>query len=165
MAQRREANKAMRRLSGKEGTGVYGLSQAEKNTMRSEGSAATQAQMAGLQAQLARQQVSPEATRAVAQVGMAANAQNEASIQQASNAAAQEEYNRDVSFVDNQAARGRQMWENQANISMQTTGAGQGNASQFKMWDTKKKLKETAGTPYDEQTAQAAALGMPTEGR
>lgn len=134
LAQRREAEKAAKRLNS--GVG-YGMDLGTKAAARTEGNQQTAALLAAQQAMLARQQAagnlgggaSAEANRAIAQEALAANAQNEANVQKASNAAAQQQYANDMDIVDAEALRGRAAWERQANISLKTTQGSQGEST------------------------------------
>ncbi len=131
VAQRREAKKALERLKTGQG---YGMSAVEKSTERSAGNQQAAALLAAQQAGLARQQAAgglrggegTEANRAIAKEALAANAQNEAAVQQASNALAQQEYARDMGAIEGEAARGREAWAKQAQTSLQTTQGAQG---------------------------------------
>jgi hypothetical protein len=134
VAQRREAKKALERLKTGQG---YGMSGVEKNTARSEGNQQASALLAAQQAGLARMRAAgaasggetTEANRAIAQEALGAQAQNEANVQAASNQQAQQEYANDMGLIDAEAARGRQAWAKQADISLQTTQGTQGQAT------------------------------------
>jgi hypothetical protein len=134
VAQRREAKKALERLKSGQG---YGMSGVEKGQARSEGSQQAQALLAAQQAGLARMQAAggirggegAEANRAIAQQALAANAQNEANVQKASNDVAQQEYANDLGLIEGEAARGRKAWSDQAQVSLQTTQGTQGQAT------------------------------------
>jgi hypothetical protein len=136
-AQRKEFKKAKQRLrtgTDKDGNFAYGISQAQQGQDSARARQAVAGEAAGMQAELARQQAAgqmsggqgTEANRAISGQALAAVAQAASAEQVASNQIAQQQYMRDVGIIDAQAARGRQFNDKQGNISMQTTGAGQG---------------------------------------
>lgn len=127
-AQREEWRKARDRAK----VGNYGYSQGQRNQSKASTQESTQAatsqQMADIARAAAAGALSGGAMTAamtnVAQQATMANAAGAAATQQASDNFAQQQYGQDQARIDAQAARWREMNDKQANISMQTTGAG-----------------------------------------
>jgi hypothetical protein len=127
-AQRKEFKKAAERMR----TGAFGFTEGQQQQAAQAGRQGIAAQQAQQQADVARQQAAgmlqggagAEAQRQIAAQGQAAQGQLNAQVQQQSDAYAQQQYARDQAAIDAQAAKWRQLWADQANISMQTTGAG-----------------------------------------
>lgn len=129
-AQRKEFKKSAERLR----SGAFGFTEGQRQgaaKVARQGVAATQAQQ---QSDVARMQAAGgltggaagEAQRAVAGEAQRANAAINQQVQQASDQYAANQYQQARADVDEQAQRWRDLWNKQADISMQTTGAGGG---------------------------------------
>lgn len=134
-AQRKEFKKAQERMR----TGAFGFTEGQRQGAAKVGRQGIAAQQASQQADLARAQAgglvtggaTSEAQRQIAQAGQNAQGQLEADVQAASDASAQNQYARDRATIDAQAQRWRDLWNKQADISMQTTGAGSGGGGSY----------------------------------
>lgn len=127
MAQRKEFKKAAERMR----SGAFGFTEGQQQQAAQVGRQGIAAQQAQQQSDVARQQAAgmlqggagAEAQRQIAAQGQAAQGDLNARVQQQSDAYAQQQYARDQATIDAQAAKWRQLWADQANISMQTTGS------------------------------------------
>lgn len=127
MAQRKEFKKAAERMR----SGAFGFTEGQQQQAAQVGRQGIAAQQAQQQSDVARQQAAgmlqggagAEAQRQIAAQGQAAQGDLNARVQQQSDAYAQQQYARDQGTIDAQAAKWRQLWADQANISMQTTGS------------------------------------------
>lgn len=127
-AQRKEFKKAAERMR----TGAFGFTEGQQQQAAQVGRQGIAAQQAAQQSDVARAQAAgmlqggagAEAQRQIAAQGQAAQGQLNAQVQQASDSHAAQQYARDQGTIDAQAAKWRQLWKDQANISMQTTGSG-----------------------------------------
>lgn len=126
-AQRKEFKKAAQRMR----TGAFGFTEGQQQQAAQVGRQGIAAQQAQQQSDVARLQAAgmlqggagAEAQRQIAAQGQAAQGDLNARVQQQSDAYAQQQYARDQATIDAQAAKWRQLWADQANISMQTTGS------------------------------------------
>ena len=145
-AQRQEFKKAKGRMR----TDNYGFSEAQTQQAQAQGNQALAGQQQQQQADIARAQAAgqlaggaaTEAQRMVANQAQAGAAQVAGQVQQASNAYAQGQYDRDQARIDAQAQRWRDVNAKQADISMQTTGAGSGGGSEVDYSKTRKVAPE-----------------------
>lgn len=118
VAQRKEFKKAREQLRA----GNFGYTEAQKQQEGMSGAQQIAAQQAQVQADIARQQAAgtlsgggaTDARRALYQQALAANAQNAANVQAASNAKAQYDYEAAQGRVDAQAGLARKFWKDDA---------------------------------------------------